>query len=127
MSSLFTAAILASALFQPDAPPAPKGAIGLKLEVRDGKLLIAEAIKGAPGMKAGLKTGDVILKANDVKVKEFADVNDQMAVINEVTRHAPGQMVTLRIRRGDREQSVEVILGKYADLFPKEKEGRDDK
>ncbi len=124
MSVLCTAAVFA-ALFQP--ADAPKGAIGLRLEIRDGKLVIAEAIKGAPGMKAGLKTGDVIVKANEVKIKEVADADDQMAVIKEVTRHEPGQMVTIRVKRGDKEQNIEVILGKYSDLFPKDKDKEDEK
>ena len=108
-------------LAQPDAP-AKKGAIGLRLEVQDGRLMITEAIKNGPGHKAGLKAGDQIVKANEVKVKETADGTDQTAVVREITRHEPGEMVVVRVKRGDKERSIEVILGKYATLFPDEKD-----
>ena len=102
----------------PPVAPAEKGAIGLRLMVLDGRLLITNALKDGPGRKAGVRDGDQILKANDVTVKAFADDADLQAIIKEVTRHGPGRMVVLRVKRGGEERSIEVILGKYATLFP---------
>lgn len=122
MPALFRAALLAViAAAGPAVPDAPaeKGSIGVHLEVIDGKVVIQKTVKGAPAAKAGVKDGDIVLKVNDVKMKEFADQLELDTFIKEVTRHKAGQMVTLRVKRGDKETSIEIILAKWSEVFPK--------
>lgn len=60
---------------------------------------------GGPGEKAGIKPGDIILSI-DGRPMTSAD-----EVIVYVRAHAPGDVITLSIRRGGRVDDVEVTLG----------------
>ena len=53
----------------------------------------------------GLKTGDVVLSLNGKAYKTTS------AFAKAISEHAPGDTVTLRVRRGDRELTLEVKLG----------------
>lgn len=117
-------ALLLAVLLAAGQAPAPKGAIGLRLAVQDGKLTATEVIKGGPAMNAGLRNGDAIVKVNELKISNPANSDDQTAMIREVSKHEPGQMVVIRVKRGDKELSLEVIVGKYKDIFPKEEDER---
>jgi len=78
-------------------------AAGLGLPVRG--VLINSVNSGGPADKAGLKTGDVILKLNG------REVNDPNALRNEVAGLAPGTVVTLDILRDGKPLEVRVTLG----------------
>lgn len=41
------------------------GGIGITIALKDGSIMIVAPIEGTPGDKAGLKSGDIILKIND--------------------------------------------------------------
>src|SRR5579871_4341917 len=79
-------------------------AAGLGLKAVRG-VLINSVTPGGPGDKAGLKTGDVILKLNG------KDVNDTNVLRNEIAATAPGTDVTLTILRNGNQQDVHVKLG----------------
>lgn len=70
--------------------------IGAQLGVRDDKIRIIAPIEGSPAEKAGLKSGDVILKVDDYEV---VDLNTD-AVVSRV-RGEKGVPVKLTIQRDD--------------------------
>ena len=74
-------------------------------EVRAGRLDVMEVIKGSPAQKAGLRAGDVILAFNGEVIY------DQPQFSNAVRMKAAGDVVKLRIRSGDSEREVSIMLG----------------
>jgi putative serine protease PepD len=66
----------------------------------------ADAVaSGGPAGKAGLRSGDVVVAANGVRVTSADDL------IVAIRRHSPGQGLTLTYRRGSRTSTVHLILG----------------
>jgi len=76
--------------------------LGLK-EARG--VVISSLTSGGPAEKAGLKTGDVILKLNG------KEVNDSNVLRNEIASQSPGTEVTLTLQRNGNQQDVRVRLG----------------
>ena len=66
--------------------------------------LISDLTAGSPALKAGLQTGDTILK---VKGKSISDARDLAKVIAQI---APGEKIELAIIRDGKPQSISVIL-----------------
>jgi membrane-associated protease RseP (regulator of RpoE activity) len=72
--------------------------------VKSGEgLLVRSVEKGSVGEKAGIKAGDVIVKANNEKISERSE-------LRRVLRAHPGGKVTLGIVRDKHEQNVTVDL-----------------
>jgi S1-C subfamily serine protease len=95
----------------------PKGVIGVKLKIDDGKIVVDEPIKDGPADKAGIKANDVILKVDDFKVKEKAEDEDLAELRKEVTKHNPGDKIKVTVKRGDKEMTIEVTVGKPGEVF----------
>jgi len=70
--------------------------------------LIKAITAGGPADKAGLKQGDLVIKADN----RIIDTSD--ALVADVRSHQPGDKVTLTYIRGNATQSVDVILGSDA-------------
>ena len=70
---------------------------------------------GTPAEFAGLKPGDVILKLEDVMLR------DENHLINLVSALPPGQTVKLTVWRDRRQQQFEVMIGEYARLKSKQR------
>ena len=66
--------------------------------------IISELTDGSPALKAGLKSGDTILKVDGT---DISDARDLAKVISHVT---PGKVVQLSIIRGGKAQTVPVTL-----------------
>ena len=66
--------------------------------------LISDLTAGSPALKAGLKSGDTILK---VEGKDISDARDLAKVIAQI---APGKKIDLAIIRDGKPQTVSVIL-----------------
>jgi serine protease Do len=66
--------------------------------------IISDLTDGSPALKAGLKSGDTILKVDGT---EISDARDLAKVISHVT---PGKVVQLSIIRGGKAQIVPVTL-----------------
>ncbi|MGH8283896.1 MAG: S41 family peptidase [Gammaproteobacteria bacterium] len=72
------------------------GGLGLEVTQQDGAVVVISPIDGTPAARAGIKTGDIILKVNDAAL-------DGLSLDQAVTlmRGATGTQVTLTIlRRG---------------------------
>jgi serine protease Do len=67
--------------------------------------VVADVTPGAPGDKAGLKSGDVITAIDGNKI---ADSNE---LTMQVVQHAPGSRVTLDVIRNGQPMKVAVTLG----------------
>jgi putative serine protease PepD len=74
----------------------------------DTGVLVDEVIKDSPAAKAGVKSGDVIVKLDD---RDIVVVEDIFA---ELRQHKPGKTVTLELKRDGETKTVEVKLGNLA-------------
>ncbi len=74
---------------------------------------ITEVREGSPAAKAGLKTGDVILKVNDKKVAEPQDLYEAIGGMN------PGDKVTVTYKRNNKESKATATLTKNTDTAPR--------
>jgi carboxyl-terminal processing protease len=95
----------------------PEGSIGVKVEIKDGKITVVEPIKNSPAEKAGIKPGDVIVKVDDHQVKENVEQDDLAAAVKEIVKHKPGEKVKLGIKRDGKDMTVEVMVGKRSEIF----------
>ncbi|MGA0531879.1 Do family serine endopeptidase [Hansschlegelia sp. KR7-227] len=71
--------------------------------------LVAEAQKGTPGEKAGLKSGDTIIKVDGEEIESARALSRKIASMD------PGKPVTLTIWRDGREETKELKLGTLPD------------
>ncbi len=68
--------------------------IGATVEMREGRLTVVAPIKGSPAERAGIQSGDVILKVNETVIQNM-DVNQAIMLI----RGPKGTAVRLTIQR----------------------------
>jgi serine protease Do len=68
--------------------------------------LVADVEKGSPAEKAGLASGDVVVKVGDVAITHSRDLSRTIA------HHAPGAKVDLVVRRGQETKNISVTLAK---------------
>jgi S1-C subfamily serine protease len=96
------------------APPqparAPRVFLGVMAEATpagatESGMLVRGVTPDSPADKAGLKPGDVIVKVGDKSVKEPEDLVAAMA------DRKPGDKVTFRVRRNNKDQDISVTLG----------------
>ncbi len=78
-----------------------------------GGILISEVQKDSPASAAGLKQGDVILRLNDVELKNVSDLRNRVALLQ------PGSKAMLDIMRDGREKKVQVTIGEQPANFAK--------
>ncbi|HWR38625.1 MAG TPA: S41 family peptidase [Patescibacteria group bacterium] len=74
------------------------GGVGIVIGVKDKVLTVVSPIEGTPGEKAGIKSGDQILKIDGKDTKEMA-LDEAVGKI----RGPEGTQVTLTIRRAEQE------------------------
>lgn len=70
--------------------------------------IIADVVSGSPAEKAGLQRGDVILKINDIDIKNSNDVS------NIVSKAKINDKLVLVILRNGQTQFVTVVVGKQS-------------
>ena len=75
-----------------------------ELPVTSGALIV-EVFEDTPAAKAGLQAGDIVLAVDGEAVDEEHTLRDRLAAYEE------GDVVTLTVRRGEEELSLEVTLG----------------
>ncbi len=89
------------------APARPSGRSWLGVELRpnesgQGGVLVSSVVRGSPAAAAGLLKGDVLLKVKG------RTVNSPRAVIEQVSRAAPGDRLPVVLRRGTSERILAV-------------------
>lgn len=114
----FALAVALVALGSGRADDPPEGSIGVQVKIDGGKIVVVEPIKGGPADKAGIKPEDVIVRVNDFKVKDNVEQEDLEATVKEIVKHKPGDKIKLGIKRGDKDMTVEVTVGKRSEIFP---------
>jgi serine protease Do len=88
------------------APSPTSGYLGVGFDIDFAGVKISQLTPNAPAQKAGLKVGDQIVAVNG------AEVNDPDDVVAIIQRHKPGEVLTLKIERDEKEQILKVTLGK---------------
>ncbi|MBV9303884.1 MAG: Do family serine endopeptidase [Acidobacteriaceae bacterium] len=86
-------------------PVTPELAQQFGLKTGERGAIVADVTPGAPGSKAGLKSGDVITAIDGKKVEGSDDLT------MEVISHSPGNTVTLDVIRNGEPMKVSVTLG----------------
>jgi S1-C subfamily serine protease len=81
------------------------GFLGVMIDEQDGKVVISEVIPDSPAAKAGLKSGDVVFKVGKEEIK------DQQNLVEMISKHKPGDKVSVVIKRDGKEQTIDVTLG----------------
>src|SRR3989338_3093857 len=89
------------------------GGIGAEIGIRDDQLVIVAPLKGSPAERAGLKSGDKILKVDD-KVTAGMKVNDAVKII----RGEIGAKVVLMISRKDWENPKDISIVRETIIIP---------
>lgn len=82
------------------------GYLGVALEPADGGLRVVQVMPSSAAVKAGVQTDDLVLSLNGKKIEEV----DQF--IQTIGGKKPGDLVTLRIRRGEDDLELKATLGK---------------
>ncbi|MDK2979363.1 MAG: serine protease Do [Bacteroidales bacterium] len=67
-------------------------------------VFIASVTDNGAAKEAGLKSGDVILEINNVKINSVAELTEQIG------RYRPGEKVNITIKRANKKKQIEVIL-----------------
>jgi serine protease Do len=78
-------------------------AIGLK---EQKGALVAEAMKGSPAEKAGIKTGDTIVAVDGETIKEAKDLSRKIASVD------PGKSINVTLYREGKERTVSLEVGR---------------
>jgi RNA polymerase sigma factor (sigma-70 family) len=102
---------------QSDKPKAEKskseertyGYLGVMLagDEDGGRVLVHEVFPDSPAAKAGIQADDVILKVGDKEAK------DPHAAVSVLKATKPGDKLTVRFKRGEKEMDVTITLGKW--------------
>ena len=74
-------------------------------EAREDGVRLSRVIEKGPSDKAGIKTGDVVLSIAGARVKSYADL------IAQIRKRAAGDKAKVKVRRGDKEEEIELTFG----------------
>ena len=79
--------------------------LGVRIGDGNGGALIGEVQPGTPADRAGLKANDLVTKVDGTGIGSSADLQ------SAIDAHAPGDKVTLTVKRGGSTKTVTVTLG----------------
>ncbi|QEG23942.1 S1C family serine protease [Mariniblastus fucicola] len=94
--------------------PASQAFIGIQMldEVSDGGVLITKVVENTPAQKAKLRIEDVILKIDQVEVK------NRNALKQAIGKYTPGTDVALTVKRDDEEMVIKLTLADASSVSP---------
>ncbi len=117
-SLILTAALplLACAALAQDSPPPAAPAetvkkahaaawLGIAMSDSDGKVVVGQIVPGSPAAKAGLQSGDLLVRIGDTAVE-----GQIQRVVETVGRQKPGDAIELQLQRGDKELAIRIEL-----------------
>jgi len=81
------------------------GGVGVSIDVRDGWITVHGVVEGGPAERAGVLPGDRFL-ALDGRLARDMRISDAVSIM----RGEPGTAVTVRVRRPDVEDSIEITM-----------------
>jgi len=84
--------------------PPPQVFFGVQGEDGEGAAKLTRITENGPAAKAGLKTGDV------VKHFDKDDVKSYDGLVEQINKHKPGEIVTLKVQRGKETVDISVTL-----------------
>lgn len=87
---------------QPEDQVHPRGFFGLELEEAEGVVRVARVLENTPVAKAGVRTGDIVVRLKGQEIKTPKDAR------NAVSEVQPGERVPLLLKRGS--ESVDVVI-----------------
>jgi RNA polymerase sigma factor (sigma-70 family) len=79
----------------------------LKDDQGGGPVLVHDVFPDSPAAKAGVKVEDILLKVGKT------DVKDPQAAVGALKTLKPGEKVTIRFKRGDKEIDMTITLAKW--------------
>lgn len=82
----------------------------LDLEITEG-YFVQEIVNGSGAEKGGVKSGDIIVQIDDVKIKSFSDLNGYLR------SKQPGQIVEVNVMRNDNLLKIPVKLTKDEETY----------
>ncbi len=101
----------------PDAPP--RAMLGIRMENAEKGVRVTEVLPGTPASKAGLKPGDIVLTS-----EKGVLTTDRLA--EKIASFKPGQVVGMRVIRGDTVLDMKVELAAWdADLLDIERDAEE--
>lgn len=108
--SALTATLLGSLTFTlapipPDVKPDPLGRGYMGVWFSNNSLSIDRVEPNMPGAKAGLRSGDLIIRVNHL----HAETTQQ--IIDHVCSFRPGAVIEMEVQRGNERKVVKVKLG----------------
>jgi RNA polymerase sigma factor (sigma-70 family) len=85
------------------------GYLGVMLagDEENGRVFVHEVFPDSPAAKAGVKAEDIVLKVGDKETK------DPQTAVSALKALKPGEKVTIRFRRGEKEKDLTITLGKW--------------
>jgi uncharacterized iron-regulated protein len=96
-------------LFSREIPAPSSPLLGVKLDVKEKRVIVMKVTPGSPAGLAGMKEGDVIVRIDDIETGEIGDI--KLALFGKES----GESVRVKIRRkrflfGDKEMELEVTF-----------------
>jgi serine protease Do len=88
------------------SPPPNAGYLGVATVDADGGAKVVQVAKGSAADKAGLKLNDVVTHFGSKMVP------DKEALVNLIQKHKVGDIISLKVKRGDEEVEVTAMLEK---------------
>lgn len=95
--------------------PRANGALGIQMREAVGGAGIENVMSKSPAEKAGLKSGDVVIKVGDKEVKNLNELRDT------IFAYEPGDEVTLTVKRGDTQFESKIRLGNFQQMIQGER------
>jgi len=84
-----------------------------------GGILVSEVQKDSPASAAGIKQGDVILRLDDIELKDVSDLRNRVALLQ------PGSKAMVEVMRNGREKKIQLTIGEQPANFSKQGPGSD--
>jgi carboxyl-terminal processing protease len=81
------------------------GGLGIEVAMEDGLVKVVTPIEDSPAYKAGLKSGDLVMKLDDKQVRGMS-LNDAVKIM----RGAPGSKINLTILRKNTDKPLEFTV-----------------